>query len=60
MARLQAQESPFVFALIDLDRFKSINDTHSHAVGDKVLRRVSTLGQELLGSSATLCRYGGE
>lgn len=60
LARLQAQESPFVFALIDLDRFKSINDTHSHAVGDKVLRRVSALDQELLGSSATLCRYGGE
>lgn len=60
LARLLAQEDPFVFALIDLDRFKSINDTHGHAVGDKVLRRVSALGQELLGGSATLCRYGGE
>lgn len=60
LARLQTEESSFVFALIDLDRFKSINDTHGHAVGDKVLRRVSALGQELLGSSATLCRYGGE
>lgn len=60
LARLHAQGGAYVLALIDLDRFKSINDTYGHAVGDKVLRRISALGQELLGGSATLCRYGGE
>lgn len=60
LVRLETQSSSFVLALIDLDHFKSINDTYGHGVGDGVLRRVAVKGQEVLGESAALCRFGGE
>lgn len=60
MMELQKKGAPFVFALIDLDHFKSINDRFGHVIGDKVLRRVAALGQDLLGNSGSVYRYGGE
>jgi diguanylate cyclase (GGDEF)-like protein len=49
-----------VLALIDLDHFKQINDRHSHAVGDAVLRRVAQLAQATLRGHDRLARHGGE
>jgi two-component system cell cycle response regulator len=47
-------------ALLDLDNFKQINDTHGHQVGDEVLRRVaSRLVSCVRGNDAT-CRVGGD
>ena len=47
-------------ALLDLDNFKQINDTHGHPIGDEVLRRVaSRLVSSVRGSDAT-CRVGGD
>jgi len=51
---------PLALALIDLDRFKSINDTYGHLVGDRVLRRVAELLQEDLPPNGFCARYGGE
>jgi two-component system cell cycle response regulator len=46
--------------LIDIDRFKAVNDTHGHAVGDKVLKMVArTLGASLRQGDAVV-RWGGE
>ncbi|MEU0530077.1 GGDEF domain-containing protein [Amycolatopsis tolypomycina] len=51
---------PLGLALIDLDRFKSVNDTYGHLVGDRVLRRVADLLQEDLPPGGFCARYGGE
>ncbi|SFW57214.1 GGDEF domain-containing protein [Amycolatopsis australiensis] len=47
-------------ALVDLDRFKHVNDTYGHLVGDRVLRRVADLLQEELPPDGFCARYGGE
>lgn len=50
----------YVLALIDIDYFKQVNDTHGHPAGDVVLRHVArTLATELR-DAACVARYGGE
>ncbi|MBI4575349.1 MAG: sensor domain-containing diguanylate cyclase [Planctomycetes bacterium] len=46
--------------MVDLDRFKSVNDTHGHPVGDEVLRRLAKVLASGLRSSDVVARYGGE
>jgi diguanylate cyclase (GGDEF)-like protein/PAS domain S-box-containing protein len=53
-------ESPFSVIFLDLDHFKSINDTHGHAIGDRVLVNLARLVADELYSGETICRYGGE
>ncbi|HEY6917321.1 MAG TPA: GGDEF domain-containing protein, partial [Allosphingosinicella sp.] len=50
---------PMCLALCDVDRFKTINDTHGHAVGDRVLRAVARILTEAAGKHL-VARYGGE
>lgn len=47
-------------ALVDLDWFKNVNDTHGHLIGDRVLRQVVDLLQVGLPDAAFCARYGGE
>jgi len=47
-------------AYIDLDNFKSINDTHGHAVGDEVLRRTVAVMQRSLRKTDLVARLGGD
>jgi diguanylate cyclase (GGDEF)-like protein len=58
----QARRSalPFSLLLIDIDRFKQINDTNGHAFGDRVLRRFVEIVQENIRSRDTLFRLGGD
>lgn len=51
---------PLSVAIIDLDRFKSINDQYGHLVGDAVLRSFAELLLDHLRKSDIVCRYGGE
>jgi diguanylate cyclase (GGDEF)-like protein len=48
------------FAILDVDHFKSINDTHGHAAGDAVLREVARRVRESIRSNDVLGRYGGD
>lgn len=47
-------------AIIDIDRFKDVNDNFGHVVGDEVLLLVSRVMMSVLRSSDLLFRYGGE
>jgi len=47
-------------ALADIDFFKQVNDSHSHAVGDRVLRRVASLLSSAVRGTDLVARYGGE
>ena len=48
------------FAMLDIDRFKSVNDTYGHAVGDQVLLALSRVLQQRLRTTDIVGRYGGE
>lgn len=48
------------FAMVDIDHFKALNDTHGHAVGDRVLVEVASRLQTVLRPTDLLARVGGE
>ncbi len=62
MALLEYQHhrSSFGILFMDLDHFKSVNDTHGHEIGDKVLRMVTTTLQRNLRNEDVIARWGGE
>lgn len=52
--------SPFALHLLDLDRFKPINDTFGHSVGDAMLKMVSSRLEHLIRESDMVARLGGD
>ncbi len=52
--------TPLSVALLDIDHFKSVNDTFSHGVGDEVLRVLARLLRESTRTVDVVARYGGE
>lgn len=53
-------QKTFSLVMIDLDKFKSINDTRGHSAGDAVLKRVSSVFERVTGKRGTAGRLGGE
>ena len=51
---------PFAVAMIDVDRFKLINDTYSHVVGDRVLKTIAALTLALVREQDLLARWAGD
>lgn len=60
MERYRHTGAPFTVSVIDIDHFKSINDTYGHAVGDEVLRRLTKAAQAILRRFDIFGRLGGE
>ena len=60
LTRARRSGRPVSVVLLDLDRFKQINDTHGHAAGDRLLRTVSACWSEALRDVDTLGRIGGD
>lgn len=56
----EMRDEPFSFAVIDIDHFKSINDTYGHDTGDVVLQWLATRIYECLYEGDLLARVGGE
>jgi diguanylate cyclase (GGDEF)-like protein len=51
---------PFSLLFVDLDYFKSVNDTHGHLVGSRLLSEVGSLMKRSLGPENAAFRYGGD
>jgi diguanylate cyclase (GGDEF)-like protein len=60
VARASRTHGPFTLAMIDLDRFKAINDTYGHPAGDAVLREASRRLRGAMRTYDSLGRYGGD
>ena len=51
---------PLSIAFIDIDNFKSVNDTHGHLAGDEVLKSISNFFSKNIRQTDILARYGGD
>jgi two-component system, cell cycle response regulator len=51
---------PFSVVMVDLDKFKEVNDSHGHLEGDLVLARVARLLEQKCRQSNVVARYGGD
>lgn len=60
VARMQRQGTPLTVALMDIDHFKSVNDSHGHEEGDRALRTVGGILKSELRQTDIAARLGGE
>jgi diguanylate cyclase len=60
MARSERKKSPLCVALLDLDDFKKLNDTHGHSAGDGALIHLVKVIKDTLRSMDVIARFGGE
>jgi diguanylate cyclase len=58
--RAQRNGQPLTIAILDLDHFKNVNDTHGHGAGDEVLQAFARTAQAALSGAETIARWGGE
>lgn len=58
--RMKRSQKVYCVLMVDIDFFKSINDTHGHFVGDQVLRRIAQSLKVTVRQSDFVARFGGE
>src|SRR5438477_5934539 len=58
--KLRTQASPFAILMLDLDRFKTVNDSLGHAVGDSLLKVVAQRLRNAIPDIETIARLGGD
>ena len=56
----ERHRTPLVVLFADLDRFKNVNDTHGHHVGDRVLAEVARVISDAVRASDVVARFGGD
>jgi diguanylate cyclase (GGDEF)-like protein len=59
-ARSRRNGTSFSVAMVDIDHFKSINDTYGHVTGDRVIKALAHLLKQRLRITDSIGRYGGE
>ncbi|HEB93614.1 MAG TPA: diguanylate cyclase [Gammaproteobacteria bacterium] len=60
LSLMRRQQDYFSVLMIDIDHFKTVNDTHGHPVGDEILKRVAATLSDNLREEDTVARIGGE
>ncbi len=60
ISKSKHRELPLCFVMIDIDYFKSVNDTYGHPIGDRVLKSLAMFLKQRLRKSDHIGRYGGE
>ncbi|HEB80212.1 MAG TPA: diguanylate cyclase [Rhodospirillales bacterium] len=60
LARARRNKTSLALASLDLDHFKGVNDTHGHAVGDRVIKSLARLLKQRLRGTDIIGRMGGE
>lgn len=60
MDKMMNKGEPFTFAIMDIDHFKSINDTYGHLVGDQVITYVANVLKKCCPQNSVICRLGGD
>ena len=58
--RPSTEDRNFALIMVDIDHFKSVNDTYGHDVGDQVLKELSARLQEIVRGQDLAARLGGE
>jgi len=53
-------DQPVALVMVDLDHFKSVNDTHGHPAGDKLLQQVAGVVRDTIRPGDSVYRFGGE
>ncbi|MEN8257896.1 MAG: sensor domain-containing diguanylate cyclase [Thermodesulfobacteriota bacterium] len=53
-------KKPLSLVILDIDNFKSVNDTHGHLIGDEVLKEMTAITRETIRESDIFARWGGE
>jgi diguanylate cyclase (GGDEF)-like protein len=60
MRQARSTREPLAILLLDVDRSKTINHAHGHAVGDEVIRRIARLCRDAIGERDQVGRFAGE
>ena len=60
LARAERTRRPLAFVVLDLDHFKLYNDAHGHPAGDRALKRVAMILEDITRSVEVTARIGGE
>jgi diguanylate cyclase (GGDEF)-like protein len=60
IARSRRYDRPSSLVMLDVDRFKSVNDTYGHGTGDLVLQQIAKIAETMLRPSDVFGRLGGE
>jgi diguanylate cyclase (GGDEF)-like protein len=58
--RAEENQTDLALGMLDVDRFKQINDVHGHSAGDEALRKVGQVLTGALRATDIACRYGGD
>jgi diguanylate cyclase (GGDEF)-like protein len=60
LTRSLREQQPVSLLMVDVDHFKTLNDTHGHPVGDEVLKRLARILRRQVRPQDLVARYGGE